>query len=319
PATLRVPFNATPGAYRVSILLDNATLGSATFNVTALPTLADLSATPDNDALVVNAAGAGEGVLVVEIRDGAQASRVEAAYHQGALVRVAPPTLGRALSWNATLYARAGGAPLAWREGAWVRAAPELGFRLERGLPRLPAAWNVSAPGWDLAHANATLALARWDGSPEPALHASFDGSRLVVEGPSNVAPGRYAASLHLRFPNGTEADATLPFEAGPWVRVTLGAATVSGRGAILPVANEGGLAVRRLVAEVEGPANLTLQVGNATYAPTISPTGRLVFEGLTLAPGAGASLVARLPEGPLAAGSVAVRVRLVALPGGSG
>lgn len=317
PLVLRVPFATPAGAYRLALYLNGTSLGGASFNVSALPTLADLAATPEGDVLAVNATGTGDGVLVVEVRDGALASRVESPFHGNATARVPAPSANRTLTWNATLYARAGGAALAWREGAWSRAAPDLVARLERGLPRLPASWSVEAQGWDLAHANATLALARWDGAAEPNLTASFDGARLVVNGPSTLAPGRYAAILHLRFPNGTEGEARVEFEAGPWVRIAVGAPTVSARSATLPVSNEGGLAVRKLVAEVDGNATLALVVGNTTYAPRVA-NGRFVFEGFALAPGEVATLAARLPDGPLASGTRGVAVRLVAMAGGA-
>src|SRR5581483_5376312 len=74
PLTLRVPAGAAPGQARLSILLNGALLGSATLNLSALPTLANLTATPEGDSLRFDASGSGEGVLHVELRDGGLAN-----------------------------------------------------------------------------------------------------------------------------------------------------------------------------------------------------------------------------------------------------
>lgn len=318
PLTIRVPAGAAPGQVRLSVLLNGTLLGSATFNVTALPTLANVTATPEGDALRIEASGSGQGILHVELRDGNATNAADAPFVNGSAHAIlAAPSPARLLRWNATLLARDGGAPLAWREEAWARASPNVTLRLLRGLPRLPAAWSVEAPGWDLAGARANVTFTRWDGAPEPNLTASLDGSTLEARGPPSLAPGRYAMAVRLAFANGTVGLANATLDAGPWIRVHLGAANVTGRDARLPLANDGGLAVRRLVVEVDGNLTASLLVNGTAMAPHVSASGRLVFDGLALAPGDSAVLDVRLPDGPLPAGAHAAAVRVLALPGG--
>lgn len=320
PLTIRVPQAANPGQLRVSILLNGATLGSATLNLSALPTLASMNVTQQGDALAFDAVGSGDGVLRVTLREGEQTTRVDAAFVNGtAHVVVALAPEARALRWNASLLARPDGPVLAAREGDWSRAAPNVTLTLARGLPRLPASWSVAAPGYDLGGASANVTILRWDGSVEPNLTARFDGANLVVDGPASLAPGRYTLVTRITFANGTIGAANTTFDAGPWVRVALAAPTVAGREARLVVTNEGGLAVRRVVVETDA-ANVTVSLlaNGTTLAPRAGANGRLVFDGLSLAPGDQAVLVARLPDGPLPSGTRAMSVRVLASPGGA-
>ena len=96
-------------------------------------------------------------------------------------------------------------------------------------------------------------------------------------------------------------------------MRVALGNVTVSGREARVTVQNTGGVAIRRLVVETQGVDQLTLDTG-APSTPT--PGGRLAFTTVNVAPGSGATLVARLADGPQAAGVHAAKLRVFALAG---
>ncbi|MEA3201883.1 MAG: hypothetical protein QOE90_3311 [Thermoplasmata archaeon] len=314
PLTLRVPAGAAPGPVRLSLVLNGATLGSATLNLSALPTLAALNATQQGGALAFDANGTGDGILRLRLGNAAQdVPFVGGAAHAS----LAPPSDAASLPWNATLLARADGPALAWREGVWTRATPNLTLAPAHGLPRLPATWSLAAPGWDLAGASGNVTVLRWDGALEPNLTARVEGGNVTVEGPPTLAPGRYTLALRVTFANGTVGTVNTTFDAGPWVRVGLGAPVLAGRQASLALANAGGLAVRRVVVETRDNLTVSLVVNGTTLAPRVASPGRLVFD-VTLAPGDQATLVARLPDGPLPSGTRATALRVLALPGAS-
>jgi hypothetical protein len=161
--------------------------------------------------------------------------------------------------------------------------------------------------------------LTRWDGAPATALAARLDGDVLRVSGPADVEPGRYDATLRLAFPNGTRAETSWSFEAGPWMRLHVGEAVVQGREARIPLRNAGGLPIHRLVAEVAPDvAEAVLLVDGIEHEARASVAGgRRVFSGIDLPVDASAELVLRLPPGPLPSGPQDARVRILALPGG--
>lgn len=327
PLRVTVPREAAAGLYRVSLYADATLVGSLPFEVRAAPTLADVHVEPAPEGVLrVVARGMGEGHLRVEVVDGAGAHVHGGAPFAAGAGEVAfplPPSSWSApLRWTLTLSLAEGGDALETREGTWTpeAAGPALRLVARHVTPRLPAAWQVEAPGWDLAQAQATVVLTRWDGAPATALSARLDGDALRVLGPADVEPGRYDATLRLVFPNGTRAEASWSFEAGPWMRVQVGEPVVQGREARVPVRNDGGLPVRRLVAEVAPDvATAVLVVDGVEHEarPGVAG-GRRAFAGFELAPGASAELVLRLPPGPLPAGPREARVRVLALPGGA-
>jgi hypothetical protein len=323
---VHVPARAAAGAHRVSVYVDGALLASLPFDVAPLPTIAAVNATGDDGAWVLTVAGTGDGVLEAALRDaeGAESTTRASLVNGSAVVRLTPPSDATALEWTLALHARADGPALEQRSGWWNRTAisPVPVLVPERVGARLPAVWRVEADGWDLVGANVSVAFSRWDGAAERALSGSFDGERLRVDGPATLAPGRYTARATFRLDNGTEGVATWSFEAGPWLRLDVGAPVVAGREARVPVENVGGVAVHRFVVEVGGSpllanATLTWEEGATTVALE-SRNGRKVASGVDLAPGESGSLVVRLPDGPLPAGALHAKVRLLALPGGA-
>ena len=135
----------------------------------------------------------------------------------------------------------------------------------------------------------------------------------MRLDAPPSIEAGRYTARVTLTFPNGTVANASWSFEAGPWVRLALGEPTVGGREGRIEVTNAGGIAIDRLVVEADGASPVALDVGAAHLTPTASGS-RVAFSNVGLAPGASGTLVVRLPDGPLHAGEHATRVRIFAL-----
>lgn len=237
-----------------------------------------------------------------------------------ALLVAVPPnaTLG---SYRVSLYANGtyfGAMPFE------VRAPPaplELRLAPRHVTPRLPASWTVEAsPGWDLAQAVASVEVRRWDGAPAQGVVGHLEpGGILRVSGPADLETGRYDARLRLEFANGSAGEASWSFEAGPWMSVGLGTPSVDGREARVPVRNDGGLPLRRLVAEVAPDvAHATLVVDGRVVEARAGAHGRRSFHGFELAPGASAELVLRLPDGPLRSGPREAEVRVLALPGGA-
>lgn len=318
---LDVPARAPAGSYRVSLYTGGALLASLPFEVRALPALTNVTVTPAGSALHVNATGTGDGLLRVALADGKGASTTLVVPFQAgrATASLDAPSRERALSWNATLLAREGGPGVDWREGTWQRPGdgPALEVTPPRAGARLPATWRVAAPGWDLASAQASVRLTRWDGAAATGIQANYTDGRVTLTAPPTLEAGRYHAALVLTFPNGTSSEASWSFEAGPWVRVQLGEANVTGREARLAVANTGGLTVDRLVAEAHPEsAQVALVVDGQERAGSPVGKGRWSFPGLGLAPGEEAQLVVRLPAGPLPAGARPVEIRLLAQPG---
>lgn len=319
--SLRVPARAPSGSYRVSLYANGTLLGSLPFEVRALPALANVTATTANGTLRLAAAGTGDGLLRATLRDEKGASStVTVAFREGhGNVTLEAPSRERTLSWNATLFAREDGPGVDSREGAWLRPAdgPVLQVTPPRGSARLPAAWRLSADGWDLAAANATIRVTRWDGANATAISAAYEDGRVTLTGAPTLEAGRYQADVTLRFPNGTTAEAAWSFEAGPWMRVQLGEANLSGRQASMPVLNAGGVAIDRLVVEASpASAHLALVVDGQAVAGRALGGGRWSFGAVGLAPGESAQLVVRLPDGPLPSGARAVDVRVLAQPG---
>jgi hypothetical protein len=328
PLRVSVPREAAAGLYRVSLYAGAAFVGSVPFDVRTAPTLADVrvEAEPGGGMRVV-ARGAGEGHLGLEAM-GAAGAHVQAGASFAAGAGEVVLSLPEGASWTApvrwtlTLRLAEGGEALETRNGTW---SPDAGGPVLRLAPRhvsarLPAAWQVEAPGWDLAQADATVVLTRWDGAPATALAARLEGDVLRVSGPADVEPGRYDAVLRLAFPNGTRAETAWSFEAGPWMRLQVGAPVVQGREARIPLQNAGGLPLRRLVAEVAPEvAEAVLLVDGVEHEARPGVVGaRRAFAGFDVPAGASAELVLRLPPGPLPAGAMDARVRLLALPGGA-
>lgn len=322
PLTLTVPARAAPGAYRASIYADGSLLASLPFQVLDLPRLASVDATTDGGSLLLTLRGSGDGTLRAQL-DGAEAS---ASFVNGSgVLRLDPSQRNATLAWNVSLHARADGPPLETRSGLW--SAPYDGPALSitaLHARRLPAAWRIDADGTGVAGATATVSFTRWDGAEEARLAARVDGERLRVDGPADLPAGRYTGRLVLTWANGTASETTWTFDAGPWVQLSLGEATVTGRVARVPIANDGGLVVRRIVVEAEPAANLSLEIGNATLVPKFgaasgSASGagagapRAAFSGFALAPGEEAVLRVELPGGPLASGRHDVRLRVLA------
>lgn len=326
PLALNVPARATAGAHRVSLYVDGALVGTMPFDVAPLPTLTQAKGVADGDAWLLHVNGTGDGVLVATLRDaeGVTATTRAALTNGTGAVRVEAPSSAPALSWTLALHARDGGPALEQRSGTWNRTQhmPTLVLVPERTGPRLPATWRLESNGWDLAGASAEFTFLRWDGAPEPALSGRLDGDRVRVDGPATLTPGRYEARATLQLPNGTLGEISWHFEAGPWVRLEVGAAVVSGREARISVENGGGVALHRLVVEVAGSpaaANATLswESANATARQLTKQGGRFSLGALDLAPGGSGTLVVRLPNGPLPSGELHTKVRIVALPGG--
>lgn len=318
---VRVPEAAAAGLYRVSLYANGTLAGSLPLDVRAPATLATVHAeAAPGGALRLVARGAGEGHLEAGTVDAAgHRVHAHAPFAAGAGdVTLPASSAAGPLRWDLRLLHAEGGETLETRNGTWpADAGPVLALAARHVTPRLPASWDVRAPGWDLAHAQATVDLTRWDGAPAAALSARLDGDVLRVTGPADVEPGRYDGTLHVAFPNGTTARVSWSFEAGPWMRLRLGEPIVEGREARIPLHNDGGLPARRLVAEVAPDvAHATLVVDGHAHEPRPGP--RRAFSGFDLPPGATAELVLRLPPGPLPSGARDAQVRLLALTGGA-
>lgn len=241
--------------------------------------------------------------------------------HGRALVplRVDVPANATAGAYRVSLYA---GGVLVGAVPFEVRAPPapiDLRVVARHANPRLPATWTVEAPGWDVSQARVTFQATRWDGAPAPGIVARLEGDALRVTGPVDLVPGRYDARLRLELPNGSAGEAAWSFEAGPTLGVRLEAPQVGGREARIVVRNDGGVPVKRLVAEVAPDvARATLLVDGQPLEAKSAGGARRVFSGFTLAPGAAAELVVRLPDGPMPSGPREAEVRVLALPGGA-
>lgn len=313
PLSLTFPARLTAGAYRVSVYADGALLGSSPFNVTALPGLAAVRATPGARlSLALNLTG--EGIVSVRLDDGnGSATASTHALPAGETVfAFDAPSRAATIAWNVTLRARVDGPVLENATGTWHRdvAGPLLVVTPVRGPPRMPALWDVRAEGYDLAGATANLTLERWDGVVVAA-SVSFDGARLRMDGPALEA-GRYVARLTLALPNGSVGEASWPIEVAPWLRIELGAPDVQEREARIPVRNVGGADARGFVAEANGATIVRLETASGVVLP-VARGGRAVFDS-PLAAGEDAVLVVRAPEGPLPAGSHPADVRVLAL-----
>jgi hypothetical protein len=213
------------------------------------------------------------------------------------------------------------GPVLAWRNGTWARDLPTPRLQLAgsaRTPGRLPAAWTFEAPGWDLRGARGNVTVLRWDGAIAP-VHASFEDGAVRVEGAPDLEAGRYQARLAITLPNGTVADVAWTFDAAPWLRLRLGEPNVTGREARLSLRNDGGVEAQRLVVELEGGETVALERAGHAIAAQRNAAGRFVFASVALAPGEEATLVVRLPDGPLRAGPHPATVRVLALAGASG
>lgn len=312
--TLRVPAGASPGSYRASVLVDGTLATSAPFQVLPLPRLASVEpeATVERLRLLVNVTHAAS--VRVELTDGSARSTVTRALGPGITpIELDPVSNAPRLAWNVTLRARPDGPALDAADGEWRRdaATPPLLVRPLRPLPRTPAIYGLGAEGWDLDGANATLTLARWDGVIVDAAAQLREG-RLRVDAPA-LAAGRYQARLVLQLPNGTLGEATWDEDVAPWVRVTLGNATVSGREARVPVRNDGGVALRGLLAEADGARVVALETAGGTLVLPRAPGERVKLDA-TLAVGEEALLVLRLPDAPLRAGAHGATVRVLAM-----
>lgn len=314
PLALRVPAQAPAASYRVSIYADGALIGSLPFEVLRLPTLAEVNATAVGARLALAVSGSGDGFLVGRLTDGeGAATSVGTTFVNGTgALSLDAPRRGVPLRWNVTLHAREGGPVVAAREGNWTPPsdAPPIALDPIHVRARLPAAWRVSS-AWPLDGTNATFSFTRWDGQPETRVQATLTGDRVRVSAPADIPAGRYSAHLTLRWPNGTASEATWAFDAGPWVELALGAPSVDGRAASVPITNAGGIGISRLVVETDPQTNVTLVRGNETHAPSLSG-GRASFS-VSLPPGEDATLRIGLPDGALRAGRHDVSVRVLA------
>lgn len=310
PLRIDVPARAPAGSYRVSLYADGALLGSVPLDVRALPTLLSVDASSEDGQLRLDVRTSAPAIVRASLADGAGAATHLAAASDGvATLRLAPPARG-ALAWRLAIHATEDGPPLDERNGTWSSATiPLVVTRV--GSSARGHAWALDAPGWSLDGATTRVDVERWDGAPEPRFDAAFDGTRVRLRAPADLDAGRYTARLELALPNGSVGTAAWSFDAGPWLRVALGAPVVVGREARIPVANDGGVTIARLVVDAPG-ARVLLDVDGATHEPR-EAGGRAVFDGLALAPGDAATLVVRLPDGPLPAGERETRVRVLA------
>lgn len=275
---IAIPARFTPGAYRISVY-DNGTLaGSAPFEVRPLPTFGQITAVAEGDGTRVEVNGSGEGFVNDEpLRSGRATLRFET------------------LNWSLALRARLEGPELETRNGSWVSATVNV-------EPAGRHAWRLSSTGFDLSAASVNTTLRRWDGQ-EMAVPWTVSGTTLRVTLPPTIEQGRYDASATLLLPNGSALRASWSFEPAPWVRLALGEPVVNGSEARILVTNAGGVPIRRLVFEAE---NFTVVSLNGTI-------GQRAFD-VNLEPGQSATLLVRLPDGALAPGAHAGRVRAFAL-----
>lgn len=322
PLRVHVPANATMGAYRASLYANGTLVGAVPFEVRAPPTLREARAAPAPEGLRVAARGAGEGWMIAEVQDLRGATMREEARYQNGAGDIMVPLRAPPASWRVLLLDREAGDVVAEANGTFAADAfaPTVRLAPLHVTPRLPATWRVEAPGWSLDDAAATVDVRRWDGAPAPGVAARLVGDTLRVDGPSTLEAGRYDARLRLAFPNGTVGEASWSFEAGPWMRLRLGEPETREREAAIPLRNEGGVIIRRVVIEVAPDvATARILVDGRVVEPRALADGRRVFADLDLVPGAEAALVLRLPDGPLPAGTVDVTARVLALPTATG
>lgn len=314
PLDLRVPARATAGSMRVSLYHNDTLLASLPFDVLALPQLRSVAAANASGKLVLTPNATGEGHLTAILRGEDGRETRAASTSLAAPLVLAPPARGAPLRWTLELRAREGGPVVAERNGTWTAPfdGPALVVSGLHVRKHLPATWAIDAGGRSLADAEANVTFARWDGVPEPTLRASVANGRVRVDGPRDLAAGRYEARLMLSWPNGSVSEATWSFEAGPWIELALGAPVVDGTVARVPVENVGSLPIARFLVEAAPAARVKLVVGNATLEPR-EVGGRHAFSGATLEPGERGELIVELPAGPRAAGRASVSLRVMA------
>ena len=314
PVNVSVANGTVPGAYRVNVYADGVRLGAIALDVLPPPTLASVTLAQDEDgALTLVANGTGLGHVTLALDDGRRAT---SPFHDGAIMQVT--ATNGTVHWRVELRAHEGGRVLDAREGTWARAVPAFEVDAPASAARLPAAWVVRAPGWDVAQANATLEVLRWDGTPADGVTATWQRGRVRVNGPADLEPGRYEVRAHVAWPNGTSAPLSWHFEAGPWVRFALGAPAVSGREASVPLVNDGGVMLGALVVETSprvAEASLALPDGRVVTGEARG--NRWMLSATGLAPGETATLRVRLDDAPRRAGPVDLSLRVLALPGG--
>lgn len=305
-----VPANATEGTYRISFYSENTLVGTVPLEVRAVPTLANASVRADADGLFATVTGTGYGHATLH----AGGSVATADFRAGANLSL-PADNATSGEWRIELRARPDGRVLDARNGTWTRAAPELRVTAPRSTARLPAAWRLDAPGYDVPNASANVTVLRWDGTAAPGVTARFQGGRVILDGPADIEVGRYEVRAELSWPNGTLARVTWHFETGPWLRFALGAPQADGRTARVGVTNTGGVPIGRILVELEGAAgNVTLQRSDGSVVPAEMRGGRLVLDA-RLAPGDTATLLVALPGGPMASGARTLELRALALP----
>ncbi|MFA5862357.1 MAG: hypothetical protein WDA16_11755, partial [Candidatus Thermoplasmatota archaeon] len=316
PLLVEAPAGATAGAYRVSVYENGSLVGSVPVEVLPLPSLVSVTMLAGDDSLVLVANLTARGVLHAELTDGQGATTMMTVDAPPGVSNftLAVPSHASILQWSLSLSARPDARVLDSRNGSWSRAAPALRVTSEHVSARLPASWSFDAPGWDLRGATGNVTVVRWDGAPAPVEASYLDGT-VRVEGQPTLEAGRYSARLDLLLPNGTPANYSWTFDAAPWLRVTLGSPIVVGREARVPLMNDGGVPIGRLVVDLDAPGNVTFESGGRILAAHAGTTpGRWVISDVALAPGGNASLIVRLPDGPLRAGAHSAGLRVLAL-----
>lgn len=310
PLDVTIPRGAAVGSYRVSLYANGSLVGAIPFEVRPTPTLVAFHAAPEGPALRVRANASGPGVLTLRILQGDVAVATRDLPVEGPLdARLDAPTFGATYRWIAELRSRPGGPVLAQRQGEWTTSLDAPALEVRPGPVR--RAWELSS-AWDLAGGAPSLEVRRWDGAAVPGFEARLVHGRLLVDAPAGLESGRYDARLRIALPNGSVAQGAWSFEEGPILRVALGAPVVEGREARIAVRNDGGVPVARLVATSTAPgATLALEHGGRTVAAR-GGGERAAFD-LALAPGDEATLVLRLPPGPLKGGALAADVRVLA------
>ena len=314
-----IPASASIGAHRVSFYINGTLLGSVPLDVVAAPTLGAVSISTDAQGAVFNVSGTGAGHVTARLHDANGLSSVASgAFSDGArLALPLPSSDGANFTWRVELRARSDGGVLAEANGTWTRAAPDVQVSHPRSAARLPATWQLRAPGYAMEDATIALSVVRWDGAPASDVNArATSGGRVIVEGPADLEAGRYEVRARLSWPNGTTADVAWHFEAGPWLRFGLGAPQIAGRTAHVPLSNEGGIALGRVVVEATGPvARVALERADGTIVDATARGPRWVFPDAALQPGAAARLRIDLADGPLPSGALGLDVRVLALP----
>lgn len=315
PMLIEVPSGAAPGAYRVSAYANGSLLGAVALDVLPLPSITSVGVQPANGSLSLLVNLSSRGILHAELTDGqggTTMTTLDAPVGTSNITLAAPDRAGP-MQWSVALSARENGRVLDARNGSWSRAMPTLRLTNAHVTGRLPASWDVDAPGWDLSEATPEINVTRWDGVTA-ALDASYHHGVVRVEGPPTTEAGRYTAHLRLTMPNGTSASFSWDFDAAPWLRVTLGDASVDGRVARVPLANSGGVPMARLVVEVDAAGNVTLEIGTSVVTARAGGSpGRWVLD-TALPPAGNATLVVRLPDGPQRSGAHAASLRVLAL-----